>query len=62
MPPYHMFRELIKGRVYIQFINNELRVFINGEAFNFSGIDDGLVIDFSNKRQLKLDNKNRDLA
>ena len=49
-------------KIAYQFINNELRVFINGEAFNFSGIDDGLVIDFSNKRQLKLDNKNRGLA
>jgi 50S ribosomal protein L16 3-hydroxylase len=49
-------------RIAYQFINKKLRVFVNGEVFNFSGIDDDLVIDFSNKRQLKLDIKNRDLA
>ena len=37
-------------------------MFINGEVFNSRGLDDDLVIDFCNKRQLKLDNKNRDLA
>ena len=49
-------------RVAYQFINKELRVFINGEVFNCSDIDDDLVVSFSNTRKLKLDNKNRVLA
>jgi 50S ribosomal protein L16 3-hydroxylase len=49
-------------RIAYQFINKELRVFVNGEVFNCRGLDDDLVIDFSNKRQLKLNNKNKELA
>ncbi len=49
-------------KVAYQFINKELRVFINGEVFNSRGIDDDLVISFSNTRKLKLDNKNKVLA
>jgi 50S ribosomal protein L16 3-hydroxylase len=49
-------------KVAYQFINKELRVFINGEVFNCSDISDDLVVNFSNTRELKLDNKNRVLA
>ena len=49
-------------KVAYQFINKELRVFINGEVFNCSNIDDDLIVNFSNTRKLKLDNKNRVLA
>ena len=49
-------------KVAYQFINKNLRIFINGEVFNCSDIDDDLVISFSNTRRLKLDNKNKVLA
>ena len=49
-------------RIAYQFINQELRVFINGEVFSCSGIDEDLVVSFSNTRKLQLSNKNRTLA
>ena len=50
------------SRIAYQFINQELRVFINGEVFDCSDIDEDLVVSFSNTRKLQLSNKNRALA
>ena len=68
---YHVQEEIVElglyqlrpiCRIAYQHINQELKVFINGEVFNCSDIDEDLVVSFSNTRKLQLSNKNRALA
>tara|TARA_B110001450_G_scaffold97207_1_gene92261 strand:- start:29 stop:1138 length:1110 start_codon:yes stop_codon:yes gene_type:complete len=49
-------------RIAYQHLKNKLMVFINGEVFKCSNINEQTVIDFCNKRQLKVNHKNHIFA